>query len=113
MRRRGAPIRAGWPAARLLIWRNGELRPARSLASMQHPDTPSSLPSLAPVPAWRSALACATWRMLWVLPAAGWVLALPESPAKWPALALLAASALVLHADSIARPIRRRLGSRL
>jgi len=80
---------------------------------MQTPDTPSSPESLAPPQAWRSALALTTWRALWVVPAAGWVLTLPEAPSKWPALALLTASALVLHADSIARPIRRRLGSRL
>lgn len=80
---------------------------------MQYPDTPSSLESLAPPQAWRSAIACTTWRVLWVVPAAGWVLALPTSPSKWPALALLVASALVLHADSIARAIRRRLGSRV
>ena len=80
---------------------------------MQYPDTPLSHEPPAPARAWRSALACATWRVLWVIPATGWVLTLPESPAKWPALTLLVASALVLHADSIARPIRRRLGSRL
>jgi len=77
---------------------------------MPYPDTSSS--HEAPAQARRSALACVTWRVLWVVPATGWVLTLPESPAKWPALTLLVASALVLHADSIARPIRRRLGSR-
>ena len=98
------------PVARPLIWRNGRLGPAGSLVSMQSSDTssPHQLPPQAQ--AWRSALACTTWRVLWVVPAAGWVLTLPESPSKGPALALLAASALVLHADSIARPIRRRLG---
>ena len=80
---------------------------------MQYPDTSSTHESPASALAWRSVLACATWRVLWVIPAAGWVLALPESPAKWPALTLLVASALVLHADSIARPVRRRLGSRI
>jgi len=80
---------------------------------MQNPDTPSSLESLAPPQAGRSALAHATWRALWVLPAAAWVLTLPASPSTWPALALLVASALVLHADAIARPIQRRLGTRL
>jgi len=79
---------------------------------MQTPDTPSSLESLVPAQARRPALASAPWRVLWVVPAAGWVLALPESPSQWPALALLVASALVLHADSIAHPIRRRLGNR-
>lgn len=79
---------------------------------MQPPDTSPSRQSPPPAQASRPALAGVTWRVLWVLPAAGWVLALPESPAKWPALALLVASALVLHADAIARPIRRRLGSR-
>lgn len=97
---------------RPLIWRNGRLGPARSLESMQYPDTTSSLESLMPTRAWRSARACTTWRALWVVPAAAWVLTLPESTSKWPALALLMASALVLHADSIARPIRRRLGNR-
>ncbi len=80
---------------------------------MQYPDTPSSHESPAPARASRSALACVTWRALWAIPATGWVLTLPESPAKWPALTLLVASALVLHADSIARPVRRRLGSRI
>jgi hypothetical protein len=103
----------GAPVARPLIWRNGRLGPARSLVSMQNPDTASSLESLAPPQAWHSALACASWRVLWVVLAAGWVLTLPDSPSKWPALALLVASALVLHADSIARPIRRRLAGRL
>ena len=80
---------------------------------MQYPDTSSSHQPPVQAQTWRSALACATWRVFWVVPAAGWVLALPESPSKGPALALLAASALVLHADSIARPIRRRLGRQL
>jgi len=79
---------------------------------MQYPDTSSTHEAPAPAQAWRSALAYVTWRALWVVPATGWVLTLPESPARWPALTLLVASALVLHADSIARPIRRRLGSR-
>lgn len=101
------------PVARPLIWRNGRLGPARSLVSMQYPDTSSSHQLPMQARTWRSTLACATWRMLWVVPAAGWVLALPESPSKGPALALLAAAALVLHADSIARPIRRRLRGHL
>ena len=93
-----------------MIWRNGRRRPAGSLVVMQSSNTPSSPALHADAGPRQRAIAFASWRLLWVLPVAGWVLALPDSPAKWPALALLAASALVLHADTIARPIRRLAG---
>ena len=93
-----------------MIRRNGRAGPAGSLVSMQSSDTHSSLEPTAP---GRRSLAWAHWRLLWGVPTAGWVLTLPESPATWPALGLLAASTLVLHADPIARPILRRGGRSL
>ncbi len=79
---------------------------------MPHTDIPSSLEPRAATQAWHRAIGRALWRLSWVFASAGWVSFLPASPAKVPALALLVASALVLHADAIARPIRRRLASR-
>jgi len=52
------------------------------------------------------------WRALWAVPAAATLLALPTSPGTWPSLALVAASVLVLHADSITRRARRGLSTR-
>jgi len=96
--------------AHFLIWRNGRVSMEASFESMRQPSPSSSSPphQRADLPETCSSAAClGTWRVLWAAPAIIAVLAQPSSPGKWPALALLVASAFVLHADAFARSIRR------
>lgn len=86
---------------------------------MQQPHASSSSPSSrrtranANASTWHAAKALVSWRLLWAVPAFGALVVMPESPAKWPALALLMASVSVLHADSILRTVRPRRRARM